>query len=110
MPRKIAVHRTFIKSRTKQALVPKKTRNERGYDGDWYKLQKAFLAAHPLCQCNQCKEGEIRLVRANVVNHIVDIRDRPDLRLSWDNLQSMNKRCHDRHTRIKMNEQMRDGK
>lgn len=107
MPRKIPIHQPVPKPKRSQKLVVRETSWQHGYDDDWQKLRLAFLAEHPLCQCDQCKEGELRLTRANVVNHIIDIRDRPDLRLVWDNLQAMNKHCHDRHTRNKMNEQMR---
>jgi hypothetical protein len=32
------------------------------------------------------------------VNHRIDIAERPDLRLDWDNLQSMSKAHHDAYT------------
>jgi 5-methylcytosine-specific restriction protein A len=53
---------------------------------------------HPLCQCDDCQEGGIRVTAANVVDHIKPIRERPDLRLVWGNLRAMAKRCLDRHT------------
>lgn len=84
------------------ASLPRSS-NQHGYDYDWQQLRSAYLAEHPLCQCVDCDDGRLRVMPANVVNHIEDIRDRPDLRLEWSNLQSMNKHCHDRHTRLRMN-------
>ena len=83
------------------------TTDELGYDGDWERLRARFLAQHPLCQCERCDDGRKRVVPANVVNHIIDIRDDPTKRLDWNNLQSMAKRCHDRHTRLRQLAAMR---
>jgi 5-methylcytosine-specific restriction enzyme A len=74
------------------------TARERGYDRTWEKLSKAYLMAHPLCQCDDCMDGTLKVTAANVVDHIQPIALRPDLRLVWSNLRAMNKRCHDRHT------------
>jgi len=85
-------------------LIPSKperkrlTAKERGYDHIWRKLRDVFLMEHPLCMCESCKEGEIRIVQATVVDHCRPIEDFPHLRLEWDNLRSMTKYCHDRHT------------
>lgn len=91
-------------------IGPKRTRfrvgilregtSARGYDDAWKKLREVKLATNPLCECIECAKTK-RIRAANVVNHIQDIRDRPDLRLDWDNLQSMHKNCHDRHTRMR---------
>lgn len=37
-------------------------------------------------------------LQATVVDHIMSISERPDLRLEWSNLRAMSKRCHDRRT------------
>ena len=71
---------------------------KRGYDSQWRKLRKAFLAAHPLCECDECRGGEGGIVPADVVDHIIPISERPDLRLEWSNLRAMSKPHHDRHT------------
>lgn len=71
---------------------------KRGYDSAWHKLRHSFLADHPLCQCDECQGGRGRVRLATVVDHIVPIRDRPDLRLERSNLRAMHKECHDRHT------------
>lgn len=48
----------------------------------------------PMCMCPHCKG---KALPANVVDHIQPHRG--DSRLFWnpDNLQSMNKQCHDRY-------------
>jgi len=70
----------------------------RGYDALWRRLRVQFLRQNPLCQCDDCAEGAIRMTLAEVVDHIIPIEERPDLRLDWSNLRAMSKRCHDRHT------------
>lgn len=69
--------------------------SSRGYDGDWRRLRAAFLFANPLCVF--CTEAG-RLTLAEVVDHIISFRDRPELRLEWTNLRSLCKECHDRRT------------
>ena len=74
------------------------TAHQRGYGARWQKASKAFLRAHPLCQCPDCDEGRQRLTVATVVDH--KIPHRGDMVLFWDssNWQSMAKTCHDRKT------------
>lgn len=71
---------------------------QRGYDYVWQQLRLQKLAADPLCECDECRAGELRVVAASVVDHIIAIEDQPALRLVWSNLRSMSKPCHDRHT------------
>jgi len=70
----------------------------RGYGARWQKASKAYLRAHPLCQCPECGDGELRVVAASVVDH--KIPHRGDMKLFWDsgNWQSMAKTCHDKKT------------
>lgn len=72
--------------------------HERGYGAKWQQASKAWLRVHPLCQCPECKSGELRMTIATVVDHITPHRG--DMRLFWDsdNWQSMSKPCHDRKT------------
>jgi 5-methylcytosine-specific restriction protein A len=67
------------------------------YNYRWQKLRKAFLTLHPLCECDHCKAGELRVLVANVVDHKVPHKG--NIELFWDqaNWQAMNKVCHDRH-------------
>ena len=46
---------------------------------------------NPICCCG-CGG------KATEVDHIVSIKDRPDLRLVWSNLRAMTKSCHSRRT------------
>jgi 5-methylcytosine-specific restriction protein A len=72
--------------------------NDRGYNYRWQKESKVFLAQHPLCMCELCQEGKLRLRAATVVDH--KRAHRGDAGLMWDrnNWQSMAKECHDRKT------------
>lgn len=71
--------------------------SKREYNYKWTQARKAFLAEHPLCECEACKASGHPLP-ANVVDHIVPHRG--DTKLFWDrdNWQAMNKRCHDKKT------------
>jgi 5-methylcytosine-specific restriction endonuclease McrA len=100
MPRKIPSLRT----RATQPVPHMRTHDIRNhYDADWKRLRLSYLMEHPLCQCDDCKEGKLRLTRAEVVDHRIPITTRPELRLEWSNLRSMSKRCHDKHTRTEEN-------
>jgi 5-methylcytosine-specific restriction endonuclease McrA len=63
----------------------------RGYDKDWFAFRAQFLRANPICCCGCGKPAE-------VVDHVISIRQRPDLRLVASNCRPMTKRCHDRRT------------
>ena len=67
----------------------------RGYDRHWKKARKRFLAAHPLCE--KCKE-QGRLVKVEVVDHIIPHRG--DEKLFWNegNWQALCKHFHDSKT------------
>ena len=69
----------------------------RGYDAQWKALRAAYLQSHVLCECDEHKGKDLRVL-AEVVDHRVPIAVNPDLRLNWDNLRAMSKRCHDVHT------------
>lgn len=58
----------------------------------WKRLRLMVLDEHPMCQCPNCDGKNLE---ANVVDHITPHRG--DARLFWrrDNLQAMNKHCHD---------------
>lgn len=67
---------------------------QRGYDSRWRKLRKMYLMQNPLCEI--CKSnGAVRL--ATLVHHRQRLKDNLDLRLYWDNLQSL---CIDCHAKI----------
>lgn len=66
---------------------------ERGYDSRWDKVKALKLIANPICE--QCAlEGRVTI--ATVVHHLIPVKERPDLLLSFDNLKSLCRRCHAR--------------
>jgi len=71
---------------------------QRGYGYRWQKASKAYLRAHPLCQCDECQEGKLRLRASQVVDHKKPHKG--DMALFWgsSNWQAMAKECHDKKT------------
>jgi 5-methylcytosine-specific restriction enzyme A len=65
--------------------------SERGYDWLWNKLRDRYIKNNPLCA--HCLK-EQRITDAQMVDHIIPIAVRQDLRLSEDNLQSLCLSCH----------------
>ncbi len=59
------------------------------YGTDWQKVRKAFIAAYPFCCADGCTK------RTEQVDHILSVRERPDLRLTWSNLRPL---CHSHHS------------
>ena len=76
----------------------KKGANARGYTYEWQQASKAFLAEHPLCQCEDCDEGRKRVTAAEVVDHHVPHRGNPELFWNRYNWRAMAKACHDKKT------------
>lgn len=77
----------------------------RGYDWAWTKLSKRYRRAHPLCEM-YCKD-EDRLKQAELVDHIIPVDVRPELRLVESNLQSGCNSCNSRK-RFEDEEKYRD--
>ncbi len=65
------------------------------YKGAWPRLRALYLKRNPLCV--ECKKKGL-VVEATEVDHIAPIRERPELRLVWSNLQALCKSCHSRKT------------
>ena len=63
----------------------------RGYGSDWQRLRKRKLLTDPYCA--DCK-SQGRATLAVEVDHIIRISERPNLRLDWNNLQSLCQSCH----------------
>ena len=56
----------------------------------WRKLRGAYRRAHPLCaRCH---------AKAEHIDHVIDIRTAPHLRLDWWNLQALCQACHNEKT------------
>jgi len=64
----------------------------RGYDAQWRKLRDQFAAAHPICAVPGCGQP------THDVDHVISVRDRPDLRLCWANLRALCKPHHSERT------------
>jgi 5-methylcytosine-specific restriction endonuclease McrA len=62
------------------------TARERGYDSEWEKARREYLAAYP--SCRRCGG------RATVVDHVVSIRTAPHRRLDRTNFQALCTPCH----------------
>ena len=59
----------------------------------WYHLRNAYLATHPICECDGNCGGV-----ATVVDHRIPHHGDDALLYAWDNLRAMTKPCHDRKT------------
>ena len=57
----------------------------------WKDLSEAFKRHNPLCQ--DCQEAGA-VVPVEIVDHIEEVRDRPELSLVWSNLRSLCRPCH----------------
>ena len=60
----------------------------------WRKTSRAYRKAYPLCECEECEKKE-RFWPAECVDHIIPI-GQGGAKLDWENLQSMNNKCHNR--------------
>lgn len=90
MPRIPSTHKPNRAS-TPSTAKHTQTRTQRGYDNVWLRLSRMCLIEEPLCRyC--CEEG--RLTVAQVSDHIIPLRVRPDLRLVRENIQSLCTACH----------------
>ena len=102
-------HKRVVK---KEVESRRESSTKRGYGYKWQKAREQFLREHPLCQCPECKEGEIRLLKAEVVDHRIPHKLDDAMKsgsteliaqaqhLFWDrkNWQAMAKVCHDKKT------------
>ena len=71
------------------------TRTERGYDNEWLRQSKAFLAAHPWCVGYPKGVHPIRTL-AEMTDHIIAVKYRPDLRMEPTNWQPLCGACNRR--------------
>ena len=88
-------HQHVKRSRNHRAEdAGRQTASQRGYDWAWQKLSSRYRKSHPLCEMYCAEQG--RLTPTEIVDHIVPVDVRPDLRLVESNLQSGCKRCNAR--------------
>lgn len=71
---------------------PRGNSTDRGYDSIWDKLSRRFRRKKPFCRF--CEQKGLEAQLADVVDHILPVADRPDLRLTWSNLQGLCGPCH----------------
>lgn len=81
----------------RQTNWPTTSRHERGYGNTWSKVRLLVLRRdRGLCQCDKCRGGELRLMPATEVNHILPkSKGGTD---DMDNLQAVARECHARIT------------
>lgn len=65
---------------------------DRGYDSKWRALRLKFIQMNQLCSEPGCTKA------TEEVDHIISVRERPDLRLAWKNLRPFCKPHHSART------------
>jgi 5-methylcytosine-specific restriction protein A len=84
-PSKQAVTRMYERARPRQA-------DKNFYSSKpWLAIRREKLSIDPLCEV--CLK-DVRYVPATDVHHKLERKDRPDLALDLDNLESLCKACH----------------
>lgn len=81
--------------RGKRAPDTRKSAAERGYDWQWQKFRRSYLAQYPLCE--DCS-SEGRVGAATDIHHKQKLRDRPEMKYEEGNLMPLCKMHHDRRT------------
>lgn len=93
---------------------PTTSRQSRGYGAEWDKTRLRILRRDGgLCQCDRCKGGQVRLLIATEVHHVVSKAD--GARRGWtqqqidadSNLAAINKDCHKRETAAEQGRQLK---
>lgn len=87
--------RQFCPAHSRQYEQGRGSAAARGYDGQWRKLRRLFLNAHPLC-VDPFKDHPGQVVAASEVDHITPkTQGGTD---AWINLQALCKHCHSKKT------------
>lgn len=64
---------------------------DRGYDARWDRISLAFRKANPWCLfCVQASRDTL----TDLVDHMIPVIDRPDLKHDWQNLAPLCVACH----------------
>lgn len=96
MPSRPPIHRP---ARAEATRAARRAEYDRGRDkghgfystARWRRFRKWYLAGHPLCvDCSGV---------ASEVDHVLPLRQRPDLSLDPENMRALCKSCHSRRTR-----------
>ena len=94
MPIRAPIHQPAGLSPRRRAQLHDQARGtaaSRGYDADWQRLRRDFLAVHPMCVA--CA-AEAIVEPATDVDHVIPVRQAPSRRLDPSNLQSLCGRHH----------------
>ena len=86
MPRKPNTHRAERRPEHRRSA------SDRGYDRDWAALRAAHLRAAPFCAW--CESRGVLEFGRLIVDHVLPVHVRPDLRLDPLNLQTLCRGCH----------------
>ena len=70
---------------------------DRGYTPDWRRARAEYLADHPYCECDDCRESHAPQ-RADTVDHIVPHRGDPARFWDRSNWRAMSWAHHSRKT------------
>ena len=71
------------------------TAHQRGYGSDWRRLSRRYRAENPFCEL--CESRGL-LVAVQLVDHVIPVDVRPDLRMYEENLCGLCRPCHFRKT------------
>lgn len=67
----------------------------------WRIERMHFLAEHPLCECDECQGGKLRITPADTVNHSIPHRGNEVIFWDRSKWEAMAHACHSRHTAAK---------
>jgi hypothetical protein len=77
----------LVGERARKHEKPRGSRQSRGYDAEWVELRDRY-AKSVKGRCEECaRRGYLEL--GAHVDHIIPVKDDPDLRLEWSNLQML---------------------
>lgn len=72
------------------------------YDNRWRKFAKWFLLRPENALCRECGRQK-RVVPSKEADHIIPLRDRPDLKFKYSNIQPLCTSCHSTKTALEFN-------
>lgn len=82
-----------------EAQAKRRSASRKGYDSAWTRTRRAYLRAHPWCECAECDALPMPLrPAATEVDHIDGLGPLGPRGHDWDNLRSMTKAHHSRET------------
>lgn len=76
------------------------------HTSEWKRVRASYLAAHPHCECDECKG---KRVSADMVDHKIRIKAGGS-KTDWSNLQSLTNKCHAKKSAKEANEAQKQRK